>query len=1194
MKSELKISIIIYFIFMIASLFIGCEKEKTESEKRMLSIFQHRTLGLAYLEENKLDEAEAEFLKFIQAVPEEPLGYVNLGLVYLRMGRFIDAEKQVKTALEKDQQNPDIRLIMTIVYELSRRDNEALQILEQSLEYHPDHVRTHYKIARIYLRSLQREEHWNLIEEHLNKVIKYRPANIVARLQLIEALLHLNRSDQALSHLEELRRQVPDLMQETLTEYNVVLSLLRNSKTKEAIVPTITLHNLLKTTALYQAGTMYLIGPGGKHIGFPISEFSIDLTQKLRKKVKIENLVRFIDVSSDVGLDMLNEMDLGPLSTEIGCNIAVGDYDGDANPDLFVSLWDPDGVRGGNLLFRNDGDDFINVTEESGLKYFGKCLSASFADYDNDGKLDLFIANDGANLLYRNMGEGKFKNVAEAAGLIDSGYTQTALFADFDHEGDLDIYLINSVANLLYRNNFDGSFLELAQKVGIDGGNISSRDAAIGDFDEDGDIDLFIVNEKASNILYTNLRQGYFEDITAECGLVTEGGSGAVTVGDYNNDGFLDIFTTGLSGGDYSLYLNNHDGTFKEDKRSIQNFQDLENVNGLDACFLDFNNDGFLDLLVIGCNIENIKEKRGIFLFQNNGSGVFSDVSSILPPHLISGRGAVFTDYDRDGDVDLFIAGLEGRIHLLRNDGGNANRWLAINLMGLSGESGKNNLHGIGAKLEVKAGDLYQMRVVSSPVTYFGLGEYSEIDVARVLWTNGIPQNYFQPQSNQNIVIVEDQVFKGSCPFLYTWDGQKYTFVTDILLRSSLGTPQGIKNGEIIYSFPNSSQEYFKIPGEMLKVKDGSYTLQITEELWEVAFLDQVKLMVIDHPDTVDVYIDEKFIPPPYPPLKFYPVTIKKMPESATDEQGNNLLAEIRERDYTYISNFTPTRFQGIAESHDLILNLGDLSNSQEIYLYLTGWIFPTDASINMAISQSKDFEIAAPYLQVINGDSIWQTVIENVSFPLGKEKTVILDLTNKFLTNDYRVRICTNMQIYWDQIFYTTDEPDVPINKTTLAPSSADLHFRGFSRLIRLGLHGSHWFDYNHVSMEPKWRNPLGNYTRYGEVTQLLESSDDQFVIINSGDEITIKFDATKTPPLKKNWSRDFVIYSDGWIKEGDLNTALGKTVNPLPFHGMESYPYDGDTHYASDATRREYLEEYNTRKVTSEEFSRLIINLP
>ena len=1179
---------------MIASLFINCEKGQSEKDKKLLDIFRHRTLGLAYLEENKLDEAEAEFLKFIKAVPEEPLGYANLGLVYLRMGKYIEAEKEVNKALGKDYQNPDLRLIMAIVYELSRRDNEALQILERTLEYHPNHVRTHYKIARIYLRSKERKDHWNKAEEHLNRVIEFRPANIVARLQLIEALLHLNKSDQALTHLEELRRQVPDLMQEKLIEYNIVLSLLRDSKTKEAIVPTIIMHNLLKVTALYQAGTMYLVGYGGKHIGFPITEFSQALSQRIKKKTKTEDLIRFIDVSSDVGLNVLDDIILAPPITQIGCNMAIGDYDGDNDIDLFVSNWDADGIGDGNHLFRNDRGDFINVTEESGLKFSGKSLSATFADYNNDGKLDLFVANDGTNLLYRNLGEGKFINVSATAGLTDSVLTRSALFVDFDHEGDLDIYLINSVANCLYRNNFDGSFLELAQTVGINGGNTSSRDATIGDFDEDGDIDLILVNDNASNILYTNLRQGYFKDITAECGLVTEGGSGAVAAGDYNNDGFLDIFITGLSGGNYSLYLNNHDGTFKEDKRSNQDFQELENVNGLDACFFDFNNDGFLDLLVVGYNTKEINKKRGVFLFQNNGSGIFKDVSSILPQSLVSGRGAVFTDYDGDGDVDLFIAGLKGGIHLLRNDGGNANRWLAINLMGLSSESGKNNLNGIGAKIEVKSGDLYQMRVVTSPVSYFGLGNYSKIDIARVLWTNGIPQNYFQPQSNQNIVIVEDQVFKGSCPFLYTWDGQQFTFVTDILLRSSLGTPQGIKNGEIIYSFPNSSQEYLKIPGEMLKDRDGSYSLQITEELWEVAYLDQVKLMVIDHPNTVDIYIDEKFIPPPYPPLKFYPVTIKHIPESATDEQGNNLLREIRERDHIYISNFTPTRFQGITKRHDLILNLGDLSNTQEIFLYLTGWIFPTDASINMAISQSKDFEINAPYLQVINRDGIWQTVIKNVSFPLGKEKTVILDLSTKFLTNDYRVRICTNMQIYWDHIFYSTDEQNVPIHKTILTPASADLHFRGFSRLIRLGQHGSHWFDYNHVSKEPKWRNQLGNYTHYGEVAQLLESSDDQFVIINSGDEITLEFDATKVPLLEQGWSRDFVIFSDGWIKEGDLNTALGKTVKPLPFHGMASYPYDENTHYPLDATRQQYLDEYNTRKVTSEEFSKLIINLP
>jgi tetratricopeptide (TPR) repeat protein len=1195
MNSKLNINIIYCIIcLIIAGLFFSCGKEQSEKDKKLLDIYKSRTLGLAYLEENMLDDSETEFLKFINLAPDEPLGYANLGLVYLRMGRYGDAEKQVQIALEKDLQNANIRLIMATIYEYSRRYDEALKILEGTLKYHPEHVRTHYKIARILLQSKNKDKYLDAIVEHLNIVLKFRPANIVARLQLIETFIYLNNSDQAILHLEELRRQVPDLMQDTLTEYSVVLSLLRDSKTKEALVPAITMHNLLKTTALYQAGTMYLIGPGGTHIGFPVTQLSQTLAQQKMEISSSEELIKFIDISSEVGLDIFDDAFPAPPTSQLVCNIAIGDYDGDDDSDIFICSWDIDGEEQGNTLMRNDRGHYTNVTAESGLNYFGKSLSASFADYDNDGKLDLFVCNDGPNLLYRNMGEGKFTNVSEKIILPESATTRSALFADFDHEGDLDIYLTNSTVNNLLRNNFDGTFTELATKVGLDGGAVSSKDAAIGDFDEDGDIDLLLVNDKTSNILYTNLRQGYFEDITSESNLVTGGGSGAVAVGDYNNDGFSDLFITGISGGNFSLYLNKQDGTFKEDSQSIQNFQELEKINGLDADFLDFNNDGYLDLLVVGFSPEDSINKRGVFLFKNDGSGKFEDVSSILPSSLLSGRGSVIGDYDADGDVDIFISGLGGKIYLLRNDGGNVNNWLAISVMGLSGESGKNNLHGIGAKLEVRAGDLYQMRVISSPVTYFGIGDFSEIDVARVLWTNGIPQHYFKPEANQKIVIVEDQVFKGSCPFIYTWDGQKFTFITDILLRSSLGTPQGLKRDEILYSFPNSSQEYLKIPGEKFQESNGVYSLQITEELWEVAYLDQVKLMVVDHPDSIDVYIDEKFIPPPYPPLKFYPVSNKRIPKSAIDEQDNNLLPEITERDHIYISNFTPTRFQGITKDHELILELNDLSNSQEIYLYLTGWIFPTDASINMAISQSKDFEIIAPYLQVMNNDGDWQTVIEDVSFPLGKEKTVILDLTNKFLSNDYRVRICTNMQIYWDQIFYTTDKPKTSIDNTTLSPLNADLHYRGFSRITRFGQHGSHWFDYNDVSVNPKWRNPIGNYTRYGEVTQLLQSSDDQFVIMNSGDEISIKFDATNAPPLKMGWSRDFVIYSDGWIKEGDLNTAFGKTVEPLPFHGMASYPYGKKNHYPLDLKRQEYLAKYNTRKVTAEEFSKLIINLP
>jgi hypothetical protein len=315
----------------------------------------------------------------------------------------------------------------------------------------------------------------------------------------------------------------------------------------------------------------------------------------------------------------------------------------------------------------------------------------------------------------------------------------------------------------------------------------------------------------------------------------------------------------------------------------------------------------------------------------------------------------------------------------------------------------------------------------------------------------------------------------------------------------------------------------------------------------------------------------------------------KKLPISAQDGKGNDLLPLLATQDDQYVSYLKPTKYQGITEMHDLILDLGKLSPTDKIVLFLNGWLFPSDASINVSISQSNETKSVSPYLQVPDSKGNWQTVIPNLSFPMGKNKTVVADLTGKFLTNDYRIRIRTNMEVYWNNVFYSKNEPDIPLKQITLKPAYADLHYRGFSRMYRKGTYGPHWVDYSDVTKEQRWRDLEGNYTRYGDVVPLLLESDDQYVIVNSGDEISIQFDASGLQELSPVWSRDFLIYTDGWMKDGDLNTAYSKTVEPLPFHAMTSYPYDSKQQYPTDAQHQNYLRTYNTRSVHPTKFRKL-----
>jgi hypothetical protein len=650
----------------------------------------------------------------------------------------------------------------------------------------------------------------------------------------------------------------------------------------------------------------------------------------------------------------------------------------------------------------------------------------------------------------------------------------------------------------------------------------------------------------------------------------------AVAAGDYDNDGDIDLFIATDGKTPHQLYRNRGDGTFAPDVRSSEEaINAAEGVRGSDVHFLDYDNDGFLDLWLIGTPKEG--DGRGVFLFRNDGTGRFTDASNVLPNTIRSGGDGTVGDYDNDGDLDLFLIDSDSKAVALRNEGGDQNSWLQVKLEGVNAGNNKNNIDGIGAKVELKAGELYQMKYVTDPITHFGLGKEKQADVLRVVWTNGVPQNIITPKSNQRIL--EKQVLKGSCPFLYVYDGGGYQFVTDLLWRSPLGmvTPGG-------FLAAAETADYIKIPGEIMKPKAGAYSLQITEELWETAYFDLVKLLAVDHPAGTQIFVDEKYTPPPFPEFKIYTTKEIYHPRTALDHHGYDISDALKTVDYRYATEHQPGVFQGVVESHFILLDLGDVPDDLGVTLFLTGWIFPTDTSINVALSQNPSINPAFPYLQVRDEDGKWQTVIDPIGIPAGKNKTICIDLTGKFLSEDRGVKIATNMQIYWDSAFFTIGKEDVPMHITELSPNHTDLHYRGFSKMFRPTPHAPHLFDYNEVETEKQWRDLTGHYTRYGEVTSLLEKIDDMYVILNAGDEMTVEFDVAGLPPLEEGWERDFILYSDGWDKDGDINTLSSQTVAPLPFHDMSTYPYPDGEKYPEGPAYLRYQLKYNTRRVTHE----------
>ncbi|MCJ7449482.1 MAG: FG-GAP-like repeat-containing protein [Bacteroidales bacterium] len=1177
-----KLDLLLLITFLI-SILTGCRNIEEKASQKSTDLITTKTLGLAYLEEFKLEEAEKEFLKFIDLAPKEKLGYANLGLTYLRMNRYPEAEKQLMKAIKTDPKDPDIRLILATVYKMNNEQDRAIDELKDALTFAPDHIKILYEISELY-STLPDIDSQKQRENYIISLVEKAPGNLVPRLNLTDILIRDGEFDKALEQMEIINKQFPEFPKEAVEYYDKTLALLRCKDKENAIIQFTIFHNYLKVTSPYQAGIIDLKGPGGSLIGFPVITFDRQSLSRKVENVSLLDVIRYTNATSAAGLDIIPHFDYNAgLEFRYSTNVAACDYDGDEDIDLYVSSYDPGSLSYKHYLFNNEMGKYADVTKEAGLKHSGKESSATFSDFDNDGFPDLFIMKEGGDILYRNTGKGTFENVTDKSKAGSKAGGKMALFFDMDHDGDLDLFEILSNSNLLLRNNADGTFEDQSVKLGPQNGDVISSDAVFGDFNDDVVIDFIVVNKNSGTALYSNQRQGVFKNISAESGLTDQQGAGAIAAGDYNNDGYLDLFIALVNGGNHSLLKNLRNGTFEQEKKNREIFRSLENVNIYDASFLDFNNDGFLDLLVAGESKE--KDGKGVFFYYNDGAGNFTNVSGLLPAEVKSGRQITVFDYNNDGDLDVIIAGLNGGIFLLRNDGGNNNHFITMKLVGLRAGSAKNNHFGIGAKVEVRAGDLYQTMVVTDSDIHFGIGSHAKADVIRIIWTNGVPQNKFFPGSDQ--ALIEEQTLKGSCPFLYTWNGDKYVFVKDILWRSALGMPTGIMGGTTSYAFADASDDYLKIPGDVLKPNKGSYSLQVTSELWETIYIDKLELIAVDHPDSLDIFVPEQFGPPPFPGLKILKVKEKHIPVSAKDSYGNDVLSFISEKDDNYLSGFKSGKYQGITEMKDLIIDPGDFNPARGLFLFMNGWIFPTDASINVAISQSDKIKVTPPLIQVINKNGDWETVIDNLGFPMGKDKTVIADLSGKFLTKVHRIRIRTNMEIYWDQIFFSENLPDAPVVKTVLDPVSADLHYRGFSKTYRKGgRYGPHWFDYSVVEKGQKWRDIAGNYTRFGDVLPLLSQSDNKYIITNAGDETTVEFNAATLPPLAKGWERDFLIRNVGWVKDGDLNTALGNTVLPLPFKGMKSYPPSENDIYPDNPELQKYNREYNTRVVTADEY--------
>ena len=842
---------------------------------------------------------------------------------------------------------------------------------------------------------------------------------------------------------------------------------------------------------------------------------------------------------------------------------AAGVLDVDDNGGVTVFAVDNQGAAG--LLTMDATGKFARTPVTPVLARrapFHQCIAGNFFDdvpkgekYDATlhARNDVLLVGDKGVCLLKRTGPASFEDVTEAAGL--SGATaRRAQWMDYDHDGDIDLLLAAEAGVQLWQNNGDGRFTNVTEQVGLSGtGGVF--DVASVDLDSNVAIDFVTARGVQPSLVFMNQRAGQFARMAEPPGPWPP--ARRVLADDLDNDGSMDAV---LVGEKQALVLFG--------QRAARHQFDLAMLRDAAPALFDFDNDGWLDFCAVGARSGSATQ-GAIRLWRNTGGGNWADASETtglasmpLPPV----REVLAADFDGDGDTDLLLVTAAGRMHFLRNDGGNANGQLKLRLVGT-----KTNPLGLGTRVEVRAGEFRATRSVKGLPIEIGLGRVKRLDSVQTIWANGIVDNQIEVSVKpEPLSIAEKNVAAGSCPYLYAWDGRGFRFVTDLLGNSPLGL--SMRRGTVL---PADPEEMVLIGGaKAFRPRRGAYEVEVTEELREVLYLDCARLIAVDHAPGVEVHSTDKLGPPPFPPSELWVLRAPKLAQRVTGDDGLDRTEEVRAIDGMFAppGSLLPPPLRGQCEPLTLTLDFGPLDVERPLVLALTGWIQYGDASANIASSQNASLTVIPPRLEVETTNGAWAPVDVMVGMPAGKTKTILCDLSGKLPRGAQRLRLTTTFELRWDRIALFEHGADTEIERREVLPLSAELRFRGFSEIKSRAPGHPQTPAYDKVSARPPWRTtPQGWCTRYGDVLELVKSRDERLVIINGGDALTLRFDANGLPPVPPGRERAFFFYSVGWDKDADYNVVGGDTVEPLPVAG--------GTDRAAD---------YNTRWVRSDRFSR------
>ena len=1129
-----RIGSVVIWVFLTAAIGVGAQSRFDAEAVRL------NNRGVALMGQQFTERAVDAFAAAFKKDPKLAQAAINEGIALMTLQKLDEAKKALQAALVLDPESAQAWYNLGLAQHAGNELEPALASFQQAVKLDPRDADSYYFEGVCY----QEMKDFDKAIAILQKALAIDPQHASAEFAMARAL-------QRSGHVEEAKAHFKLFQHLTSTKIGAPIGL---SYGEQGHYSTVT---AVEEPERIQKGMIAV-----KLVETPMVNGLPPLPQK-RVKDGAPNSSSELTFTTTGGACMMDATGLGQM-------------------DLVLMQHGPQAIR--VLHAKGDGKFEEWDAAAAGLKASGHAIACAVGDYDGDGLNDLAVALDDQVLLFRNLGKGRFQDVTAEAGLQAMNRPTGITFVDYDHDGDLDLFLTGNplkdggTPNVLWRNNGDKTFTEWTDPTGL-GGSGKTNAAILTDFNNDRAVDLVTTGAGPSPTIYINPREGKYPTqalYVAEKLPPTTG----IAVLDYNKDGWVDIAVTHDGAPGLTLWRN-----VAGPENIGRRFERMElplkgALRGWGVTAIDIDNDGWIDLAAIVDTTAGPQVK----VFRNKGDGTFEDVSHALgldSVKLQAPRGLIAADVDGDGAADLIVTQVNAPPVLLKNVGANKNHFVRLDLTGFA-----DNKTALGVKVEVFASGLWQKwelagssgyQTQAAPQILVGLGDAEGVDLLRILWPTGVLQDEIDlPKLTQGraVIAMKEADRRGSsCPVLFAWDGHKYMLVTDVIGAGVVGhwfTPQR-------RNIPNPG-EWVKVDGAKTALVNGKLSLRFMEPMEEVNYIDQLRVVAVDHPENVEVNPDERFLDdPPFASGRVVATEGARLPVGAWDGEGRDVLDALSRRDHRFASGFTALPYDGFANLHTLTLDLGKVKQGAPLRLLMTGYVNYFSATSLYAAWQAG-VKPVSPYVEAELADGTWKRVADDVGFPAGLERTIVVDLTGKLPAGTRRIRLATNLQIYWDQVLID-QSTDAQARSTEVPLAKATLHFRGYPKQIEGASAGDLDYDYDRVSLTGPFQRQRGNYTRMGDVTALLTGIDNRFAIFGSGEEIAAEFDAAKLPALPPHWKRDYFFYANGFVKDMDWWDASPFTVAQLPFHGMSTYPYPASEKFPDDADALKYQLDWNDR---------------